>query len=103
MNTAYFPISSSGAFDNLGLPYNISAVVTPDGLFDEEAYRAYSPMFMSATLMLAYGTQFAVITAVIVHTFRMFGSHVVQWREAYFLFSLVQARYHSPVPPLYQG
>ena len=68
MNTAYFPISSAGAFDNLGMPYNISAVITPDGLFDEEKYRAYSPLFMSATLMLAYGTQFAVITAVIVHT-----------------------------------
>ena len=69
MNTGYFPISSAGAFDNLGLPYNISAVITPEGLFDEEMYRAYSPLFMSATLMLAYGTQFAVITAVVVHTF----------------------------------
>lgn len=73
-NTAYFPISAANAFDNLGMPYNISAVITPDGLFDEEKYRAYSPLFMSATLMLAYGTQFAVITAVIVHTFREFPS-----------------------------
>ena len=52
------------------MPYNISAVITPDGLFDESLYHAYSPLFMSATLQLAYGTQFAVITAVVVHTFR---------------------------------
>ena len=54
----------------MGLPYNISAIITPDGLFDEVKYKAYSPLFLSATLQLAYGTQFAVITAVIVHTFR---------------------------------
>ena len=52
------------------MPYNISAVITPDGLFDENLYKAYSPLYMSATLQLAYGTQFAVITAVVVHTFR---------------------------------
>lgn len=68
--TAYFPISSAGAFDNMGFPYNISAIITPDGLFDEAKYKAYSPLYLSATLQLAYGTQFAVITAVIVHTFR---------------------------------
>ncbi|KAI0757331.1 OPT oligopeptide transporter [Daedaleopsis nitida] len=67
--TAYFPISSAGAFDNTGAPYNISAVITPEGLFDAEKYKAYSPLYMSVTLMLAYGTQFAVITAIIVHTF----------------------------------
>ncbi len=68
--TGYFPISASTSFDNTGMPYNISAVITPDGIFDETLYKAYSPLFMSATLQLAYGTQFAVITAVVVHTFR---------------------------------
>ena len=52
------------------MPDNISAVITPDGLFDETLYKAYSLPFMSATLQLAYGIQFAVITTVVVHTFR---------------------------------
>ncbi|TFK93530.1 OPT oligopeptide transporter [Polyporus arcularius HHB13444] len=76
--TAYFPISSSGAFDNLGLPYNISAIITPDGLFDEAKYKAYSPLYLSATLQLAYGTQFAVITAVIVHTLLWYRGDIVR-------------------------
>ena len=64
------PISASTAFDNMGLPYNISPIITPDGLFNEDLYKAYSPLYMSTTLQLAYVTQFAVITAVVVHTFR---------------------------------
>ena len=77
--TAYLPISSAGAFDNTGAPYDISRVVTPEGFFDEEKYRAYSPLYMSATLMLAYGTQLAVITAVIVHTFRKWPYQSPSW------------------------
>ncbi|KAI0762717.1 OPT oligopeptide transporter [Fomes fomentarius] len=76
--TGYFPISSAGAFDRTGAPYDISAVITPDGFFDEEKYKAYSPLYMSATLMLAYGTQFAVITAVVVHTFLWYRNDIMR-------------------------
>ncbi|KAM5532784.1 hypothetical protein V8D89_013581 [Ganoderma adspersum] len=76
--TGYFPISASTSFDNTGMPYNISAVITPDGLFDETLYKAYSPLFMSATLQLAYGTQFAVITAVVVHTFLWYRNDIIR-------------------------
>lgn len=66
----YFPISTSSAFDNMGMPYDITAVVDENGFFDVEKYKAYSPLFMPVNLQLAYGTQFAMITAVVVHTFR---------------------------------
>ncbi|OBZ80073.1 Glutathione transporter 1 [Grifola frondosa] len=64
----FMPVSSAGAYDNTQLSYNISAVIT-DGVFDDEKYKAYSPIYLSTTFLLAYGTQFAALTAVVVHTF----------------------------------
>ena len=57
-------------YDNTGMPYNISAVLDDQGLFDVEKYKSYSPLFMTVTLQLAYGVQFAMITAIAVHTYR---------------------------------
>ncbi len=54
----------------MGMPYDITAVVDENGFFDVEKYKVYSPLFMPVNLQLAYGTQFAMITAVVVHTFR---------------------------------
>ncbi|KAF9817514.1 hypothetical protein IEO21_03365 [Rhodonia placenta] len=64
----YMPISSPGSYDNTGAQYNISNIIT-NGQFDEEKYKAYSPLFLPATFAIAYGVQFAAITAVVVHTF----------------------------------
>ncbi|KZT06289.1 OPT oligopeptide transporter [Laetiporus sulphureus 93-53] len=64
----YMPISAAGAYDNTGASYNISEIIT-NGVFDEVKYRAYSPMFLPTTFSLAYGIQFAAISAVFVHTF----------------------------------
>ncbi|KAG6814032.1 hypothetical protein H0H92_003882 [Tricholoma furcatifolium] len=71
-NTAFFPISAITTFDNTGAAYDPSAIVTTDGLFDEAAYAAYSPLFMSATLAMAYGVLFAAFVSVLVHTFLWF-------------------------------
>jgi hypothetical protein len=67
-NTGYFPISTYRAFDNTGLRYDPTAIVT-DSLFDVEKYRAYSPVYISATLCVAYAVSFAAFPAVFVHTF----------------------------------
>ncbi|EIW64935.1 OPT oligopeptide transporter [Trametes versicolor FP-101664 SS1] len=74
----YFPISTSSAFDNMGMPYDITAVVDENGFFDVEKYKAYSPLFMPVNLQLAYGTQFAMITAVVVHTFLWYRHDIVR-------------------------
>lgn len=66
---SYLPISSSVVFDNTGLSYNFTQVIT-NGLFDVTKYEAYSPAFLPATLAVAYGVAFASFTSVVVHTFR---------------------------------
>lgn len=71
-NSAYFPLSAFTSWDNTGAPYNASAIVTPEGVFDQQAYSQYSPVFMSLTLALAYGVAFAAFTSVLVHTFLWF-------------------------------
>ncbi|KAL7929768.1 OPT oligopeptide transporter domain-containing protein [Trichoderma chlorosporum] len=58
--SAYLPINSSGIYDNLGNPYNITSVVNPEtGVLNEEAYRQYSPAFYSAGNLVVYGAFFA--------------------------------------------
>lgn len=69
--TAFLPISTFFAFDNTGGIYDPSAIVT-NGLFDLSAYKAYSPIFLPASLTVAYGAAFAAMTSVVVHTFLWF-------------------------------
>lgn len=62
------PISSSETYDNTGMPYNVTRVLT-NGIFDEAKYQAYSPLYISATFAVSYGVQFAGFLAIVVHTF----------------------------------
>ncbi len=64
----YLPISDSNSYDNTGLPYNVSRILTPEYTLDLAAYQSYSPLFLSTTFGLTYGLSFASIAAVIVHT-----------------------------------
>ncbi|KAJ7628086.1 OPT oligopeptide transporter [Mycena rosella] len=75
--TGYLPISAYVSFDNTGMPYNISAVVN-DGQFDPELYAAYSPIFMTAALCMAYFVSFASFGAIFTHTFLWFGRDIVR-------------------------
>ncbi|KZT37315.1 small oligopeptide transporter, partial [Sistotremastrum suecicum HHB10207 ss-3] len=68
----YMPISSRASFDNTGNKYNVSRILTADATFDTEAYKSYSPLFISATFAVSYGLSFASITSLIVHTFIYF-------------------------------
>src|SRR6266852_387723 len=38
---------SSHMFDNTGRYYNVSRILTPQSTLDDEAYRQYSPLFLS--------------------------------------------------------
>jgi hypothetical protein len=71
-------------FDNTGTQYNVSRILTPQSTLDEEAYKQYSPLFLSyvvvtfsffpgligcsASFAMAYGLSFATITATLVHS-----------------------------------
>lgn len=44
---------------------NVSRILTPDFLFDREAYRAYSKVYLPITF---YAVQFACLAALVTHT-----------------------------------
>lgn len=76
-------ISSRTSYDNRGLAYNVTRILTPESTLDLEAYEQYSPLFLSTTFALAYGLSFASITSVIVHTALYFRKQIyVQTRRA---------------------
>lgn len=77
---AYLPMSDSSSYDNTGSVYNVTRILTPDYLFDEAKYKAYSPLFLSTTFALTYGLSFAGIAAVIVHTALFHGQEI--WDRA---------------------
>ncbi|KAI0827216.1 small oligopeptide transporter [Trametes gibbosa] len=66
-HSQFMPISSSGPYDNTGKPYNLTRILNPDSTFNHQAYKDYSPLFLSATFAISYGLAFASITATIVH------------------------------------
>ncbi|KAF7334639.1 OPT oligopeptide transporter [Mycena venus] len=76
----YMPISSGGSFDNTGASYNVSRILTPDKVFDEQKYKEYSPIFLSTTFSISYGLSFASITATITHAFLFFRKQI--WTQS---------------------
>ncbi|KEZ39305.1 Uncharacterized protein SAPIO_CDS9989 [Scedosporium apiospermum] len=75
----YFPVQSSISYDNTGAEYNVSRILNDKFQFDEEAYKAYSPLFLSTQFALAYGLSFAAVTAVVVHVALYHGKEM--WRQ----------------------
>lgn len=65
--SAYLPINTATTYDNTQKIYNVTRVLGPNISFDEQKYKAYSPMFLSPTFALNYGLSFAALTAAIVH------------------------------------
>ncbi|KAI9845582.1 MAG: hypothetical protein M1837_004679 [Sclerophora amabilis] len=76
-SSAYMPILSSAVFDNKGKPYDVDKILTPDFLFDEEAYQNYSRVFLPITYVLSYAVQFASLTALITHTICWHGKDII--------------------------
>ncbi|KAI6137244.1 OPT oligopeptide transporter protein-domain-containing protein [Pisolithus sp. B1] len=73
-DSLYMPIQSRQVYDNMAQPYNVTRVLTDDVVFDEVAYNAYSPLFMTTCFAVSYGLSFATITATLTHTFLLGGS-----------------------------
>ncbi|OCK83299.1 OPT-domain-containing protein [Lepidopterella palustris CBS 459.81] len=83
MFSSYLPILSSAVFDNTGQPYDVSRILTPDFLFDKEAYQNYSRVFLPITYVLSYALQFAALAALISHTSLWHGKDIWrQWRRS---------------------
>ncbi|OAA47579.1 Oligopeptide transporter OPT superfamily [Metarhizium rileyi] len=76
--TSYLPMLSTGVFDNTGKIYQVSKILTPEFLFDRDAYQKYSRVFLPVTYMLSYGMQFAGLAALLTHTLCWHGKDI--WR-----------------------
>ncbi len=61
-------MQDSRSYDNTGNIYNVSRILDGNLEFQEDLYKAYSPIFLSTNFALCYGISFASMTAVIVHT-----------------------------------
>lgn len=77
----YMPMHSPNTFDNTGLTYNVTRILTPKNEFNLTAYQEYSPLFLSTTYALTYGLSFASITATAVHAVLFFRKQV--WKRAH--------------------
>jgi hypothetical protein len=71
---------SSHSFDNTGNRYNVTQIINADASFNLEAYKAYSPLFLSVSFAIAYGLSFASITATLTHTFLYYRKQI--WIQA---------------------
>ncbi|KAI4601885.1 hypothetical protein KJ359_010751 [Pestalotiopsis sp. 9143b] len=75
----FLPMSDSSTYDNTGSPYNTTRILTPQLTLDEEAYKNYSPLFISTTFAMAYGLSFAAIASLIVYTYLHHSKTI--WRQ----------------------
>ncbi|KAF5331928.1 hypothetical protein D9611_008937 [Ephemerocybe angulata] len=76
----YFPISSRKSYDNTGQVYDVTKIINPDTTFNQEAYDAYSPLYLSTTFAISYGLSFASITATFTHAALYFRKQI--WTQA---------------------
>ncbi|KAJ6001676.1 hypothetical protein N7522_006903 [Penicillium canescens] len=76
--SSYMPILSTAVFDNTGKPYKVSRILTGEFLFDEQAYKDYSPVYLPITYVLSYGVQFAALTSLVTHTICWYGKDIWQ-------------------------
>ncbi|KAF9029865.1 OPT oligopeptide transporter protein-domain-containing protein [Rhodocollybia butyracea] len=53
------------SFNSNGTFYDVRRITNPDLTFNQSAYEAYSPIYLSATFAMSYGLSFASITATI--------------------------------------
>ncbi|KAF8264241.1 OPT oligopeptide transporter protein-domain-containing protein [Lactarius quietus] len=66
--SAFLPMVSSHSFDNTGNPYNVSRIINDDATFNDDAYKAYSPVFIPVTSAISYSLLFASVTSTVTHT-----------------------------------
>ena len=67
--STFMPIVSSQTFDNTANPYNVSRIINEDLTFNIDEYKAYSPLFISASFALSYGLSFGAISSTLTHIF----------------------------------
>ena len=67
--TGYMPINVNRPYDRFGNRYKVTRIIDKNGFYDQAAYEAYSPLYLSAAYALLYGTYFAIYPATIVYVY----------------------------------
>ena len=67
--TGYMPINVNQPYDRFGNRYKVTKVLDENGFYDQAAYEAYSPLYLTASNAFLYGVFFAVYTATIVYAY----------------------------------
>ncbi|KAH9062552.1 OPT oligopeptide transporter [Lactarius deliciosus] len=98
--SGFLPIASSHSFDNTGSSYNVSRIINSDLTFNIEAYKAYSPLFISVTFAVSYALSFASITSTLTHTFIYYRKQI--WNQARRSLS-EQPDIHARLMSVYKG
>lgn len=78
LHTSFMPLLSGSSFDRFGQHYNVSRVSPDHKTLHADAYAAYSQVYISAGLVVAYFGGFALITAAVVHTTLYHGRFVLE-------------------------
>ncbi|KAF5347710.1 hypothetical protein D9756_010325 [Leucocoprinus leucothites] len=75
-SSKFMLISSHGSYDNLGNAYNVMRILNADTTFNEDTYKAYSPLFISTIFAMTYGLLFALIMAMLTHCFLFYRKQI---------------------------
>ncbi|KAF5381591.1 hypothetical protein D9615_005535 [Tricholomella constricta] len=79
----YMPVSSINAFDNEGKIYDLKRIIDDNASIRVQAYREYSPVYLSVTFVISYGLSFLSITATISHAIIHFWKPIkVQFKQS---------------------
>jgi OPT family small oligopeptide transporter len=79
----FLPVQAQHAYDNTGDIYDVTRILDENMHFDEQAYHAYSPLYLPTQFALAYGLAFAAVAAVITHVALYHGREIkTQWKLA---------------------
>lgn len=78
MYAKYMPMISTTTYDNTAKKYNVTRVLTKDLVFNEEAYKNYSPLFVPFSYLLSYALNFAAVMALFVHCYLYHGKDIVR-------------------------
>ena len=65
--TGHLPITSPDTYDRFGNRYNVTRILDDKALFDLEAYKSYSPVYMSAAYVQLYMFYFAQYSGMLTH------------------------------------
>jgi len=74
----YLPLISNKNYDNTGVRYNTTRIVTDDLRLNEAAYYSYSPLFIGPAFSLTYGMGFAGLISNITHVVLFYGKDIVR-------------------------